>query len=105
MSSIIERMYSGDQEMPPRLYHYTSQQGLIGILSSHTLWSTRIQYLNDSTKFQYTLGLLKNSIYARRELIKAKTSMDSAGGPRFEEILNFRVAHSSRFSKGGWFLI
>jgi hypothetical protein len=24
-----------------------------------------------------------------------------AGGPRFETVLNFRVAHSSRFSKGG----
>jgi hypothetical protein len=24
-----------------------------------------------------------------------------AGGPPFETVLNFRVAHSSRFSKGG----
>jgi hypothetical protein len=56
-----------DLKVPPRLFHYTSQQGLIGILSSKTLWSTRIQYLNDSTEFGYTVELLKNPINARRE--------------------------------------
>src|SRR6266568_442547 len=45
----------------PRLYHYTSQEGLLGILSSKTLWATRIQSLNDSTEFAYTLALLKKA--------------------------------------------
>jgi hypothetical protein len=49
--------------IPQRLYHYTSQSGLLGILSAKTLWATRIQYLNDSTEFAYALGLLKNSVY------------------------------------------
>src|SRR6266700_6216266 len=51
----------------PRLYHYTSQEGLLGILSSKTLWATRIQYLNDSTEFAYTLALLKKALSLGRE--------------------------------------
>ena len=52
--------------IPQGLYHSTSQSGLLGILSTKTLWATRIQYLNDSTEFAYALGLLKNSVYLLR---------------------------------------
>jgi DUF2971 family protein len=56
-----ERVFADYKKLPPRLYHYTSQEGLLGILFSKTLWATRIQYLNDSTEFAYALGLLKNA--------------------------------------------
>jgi Protein of unknown function (DUF2971) len=48
--------------VPPRLYHYTSQPGLLGILKTKTFWSTRIQFLNDSREFVHTLDLWKRSI-------------------------------------------
>ncbi len=47
---------------PSRLYHYTSQSGLLGILKSKTIWSTRIQFLNDSREFVHTLDLWKETI-------------------------------------------
>src|SRR4030043_1535421 len=43
------------------LYHYTSAEGLLAILSSRTVWATDILYLNDSAEFSYAVGLL-NSI-------------------------------------------
>lgn len=59
MSIISDSVFADKPGAPPRLYHYTSQKGLLGILDSKTLWATRIQYLNDSTEFAYTLTLLK----------------------------------------------
>ncbi len=44
------------------IYHYTTHDGLIGILSSKSIWSTHIRYLNDSYEFVYGLELLKNQI-------------------------------------------
>lgn len=40
------------------LYHYTSPEGLKGILSSREIWATSILYLNDFSEFKYTLNLL-----------------------------------------------
>lgn len=40
---------------PERLYHYTSAQGLVGILKSHVLWATDSRCLNDTQEFK--LGL------------------------------------------------
>ena len=48
--------------IPGRLYHYTSQPGLLGILRTKTIWSARIQFLNDSREFVHTLGLWKRTI-------------------------------------------
>lgn len=45
------------QDLPPVLYHYTTQQGLLGILSSNALWATKIHYLNDSAEYQLALDL------------------------------------------------
>jgi len=67
MRDIHKLIIPENPQIPERLYHYTSQQGLISILSSRTLWSTRIQFLNDSTEFRYTFGLLQNAIRARPE--------------------------------------
>lgn len=33
------------------LYHYTNLQGLIGIISSSSLWCSHCEYLNDSSEF------------------------------------------------------
>jgi hypothetical protein len=40
------------------LYHYTSTEGLLGILSTGTLWATQIRFLNDSAEFTFARDLL-----------------------------------------------
>jgi len=42
---------------PGFLYHYTSLQGLLGILSSRTLWASSIFYLNDTTEYLGALAI------------------------------------------------
>jgi hypothetical protein len=44
--------------LPDTLYHYTSQEGLIGIASTRTIWATNIRYLNDAKEFEYAICLL-----------------------------------------------
>lgn len=65
MKSITNLALPKESDRLPRLYHYTSQRGLFGILSTKSLWATRIQYLNDSTEFTYTIGLWKDEMQSR----------------------------------------
>ncbi|HXM97562.1 MAG TPA: DUF2971 domain-containing protein [Candidatus Dormibacteraeota bacterium] len=55
---------------PPRLYHYTSQNGLLGILSSKSLWATRLQYLNDSAELAHTIALWKDAVQYRLDQLE-----------------------------------
>lgn len=62
MPFITDFFLKNIDEPPSRLYHYTSQAGLLGIVKTKTIWSTRIQYLNDSREFIHTLDLWKRAI-------------------------------------------
>src|SRR5260370_30223532 len=50
---------------PRILYHYTAQDGLLGIIKSRCLWTTNIFYLNDSTEFNYALELARADLKER----------------------------------------
>ncbi|ELE9734944.1 DUF2971 domain-containing protein [Enterobacter kobei] len=39
------------------LYHYTDQNGFMGIINNSELWATKIQYLNDSKEFYLAITL------------------------------------------------
>lgn len=39
------------------LFHYTNQQGLLGIFESRSLWATKIQFLNDQQEMNHALEL------------------------------------------------
>lgn len=43
---------------PAVLYHYTSADGMAGILNSQSLWMTDIRYMNDLSELQYATALL-----------------------------------------------
>jgi hypothetical protein len=44
--------------VPPEvLYHYTGQDGLLGIVGKAELWATKIQYMNDATEFGLALSM------------------------------------------------
>jgi hypothetical protein len=47
------------------LYHYTSANGLLGILDSRVLWATDIRFLNDSTEFLFARDLLVSHVRRR----------------------------------------
>jgi hypothetical protein len=42
-------------KLPDFLYHYTSGQGLLGILQSDSVWASQIRYMNDSKEFTHAV--------------------------------------------------
>jgi hypothetical protein len=64
-----------EAELPAVLYHYTSQQGLLGILQKKELWATQIQYLNDEVEFSHAWSVLLESLPRREEKLPAQLSM------------------------------
>lgn len=47
------------REIPSTLYHYTTEEGLLGILESDKLWATNIHYLNNASEYKLSVELAK----------------------------------------------
>lgn len=41
------------------LYHYTSLEGLLGIIKSQSIWASHSEYLNDSSEYKHSLDFAK----------------------------------------------
>jgi hypothetical protein len=46
--------------VPILLYHYTTLNGLIGIIENREIWATNIFYLNDLSEFLYATSVAEN---------------------------------------------
>jgi hypothetical protein len=51
---------------PVDLYHYTNQQGLLGIVNNKEIWSTKAHYLNDSREFSYAIDLVNEVLSSKK---------------------------------------
>jgi hypothetical protein len=51
----LQRFRAESELVPPlnRLYHYTTAEGLKGIVENHEIWATSAYYLNDSAEIAY----------------------------------------------------
>jgi len=49
------------------VFHYTSQEGLLGIVQSESLWVTSIRHLNDSTELEYAVELTRAMLLRKVE--------------------------------------
>ena len=58
--------YSRSHDMTTRsdfyLYHYTTAEGLIGIIKQQEIWATDIFYLNDQKEFRWAIDLAKQHL-------------------------------------------
>jgi len=46
--------------MSDEIAHYTTEQGLAGILSSKKLWATHWRFLNDFSEMQHGIDIINN---------------------------------------------
>jgi len=51
---------------PEHVYHYTSAEGLCGILQSNAVWATDCRFLNDASESQVGVGKAKATCRTRR---------------------------------------
>jgi hypothetical protein len=59
---------ASDPNLPkshPELFHYTTLEGLRGIIQSHSLWATHYSHLNDSTEITFVQQALMAPVAAR----------------------------------------
>jgi len=62
-----------------QLFHYTDLDGANGIITSKSLWLTKIQYLRDTTELKLGIGLFRDAI---------KTVIDEIDDSEKKEYLN-----------------
>jgi hypothetical protein len=48
--------------VPEIVYHYTDQNGLLGILEKKELWCTHMAYMNDATEYEFGATLLREML-------------------------------------------
>ena len=48
--------------VPNILYHYTTLEGLLGIIRDKEIWASSIWHLNDTSEFAYTLDLVRGEL-------------------------------------------
>lgn len=63
------------------VFHYTSGEGLCGILEKRSLWATHIRFLNDAREFHHATELAKS------ELAKASTYAQKKVADKLLELL------------------
>jgi hypothetical protein len=51
---------------PEHVYHYTSAEGLCGILQSNAVWATDCRFLNDASESQVGIAKAKDTCRSRR---------------------------------------
>ena len=90
-------------DLDDAVFHYTTAEGLLGILSSGQLWSTAHVATNDETEFTYGQGVLASTLEDGRAAghmnervdaaLKALDMQFAAAAARFEEDLVFVMDH------------
>lgn len=57
-------------DVPDLLFHYTTAVGLMGIIGSGKIWTTKIQYMNDNSELQLAFDYIRNEIELQRNGIE-----------------------------------
>lgn len=53
----------GEGALPTELFHYTTSQGLLGILGKQHIWASDSRFLNDSQEWLYGAGLFRDELF------------------------------------------
>ena len=72
--------------MQPPLFHYTSENGLVGIARSRKLWASSIRTLNDTSEFSYAVNLART--YLTRERPSANDTAEQTLNEMFVQYMD-----------------
>lgn len=65
-SGVVAQSRDGLRKSAPDvLFHYTTPQGLVGILGSHRLWATNFRFLNDKSEVIYGVAVFQKVVNER----------------------------------------
>jgi len=75
----------GDPPIP--LYHYTTGQGLLGMLQNGRLWATNAHFMNDPQEINYAADIVQRAVLAAAD--KHKTAVDALASGWIDKIVTF----------------
>ncbi len=97
-----------NKPIPANLWHYTSFEGMLGILTSRTIWATEYRFLNDREEFLHAKNLALELVeeepevtdagFSAREVLRKAVAVAFNTGVLHEERLRVMVAS---FSENG----
>src|SRR3712207_4250749 len=68
MSTLYDRLITAPR--PECIYHYTSQAGLLSIVTTGSIYATHVEYMNDSAEVHYALHLAAKRVDRRRTKVQ-----------------------------------
>jgi len=72
----MEKLSLPSGKLPPKdLYHYTSIDGVKGILGENCLWASQIHFLNDTQEFKYSISILDKVLAELQKELPEKKEM------------------------------
>jgi hypothetical protein len=57
---------------PKNIYHYTTQKGILGIISNREMWATQVHFLNDKNEIYLTFKLLKEELESQYDKTRTR---------------------------------
>jgi hypothetical protein len=73
---------NGDWAEPELLYHYTTQEGLLGIIENKCIWATHFRYLNDTSEGEIVSRAAWDELNSR---VNADSLMQFLGVPPIKD--------------------
>jgi len=70
------------------IFHYTSQEGLLGIIRDKALWLSSIRHLSDATEFSYAVELARTKLNSL--LLAERSSLTTYYGALLEKLDAFQ---------------
>lgn len=86
---------------PETLYHYTTVEGLLGIVRSRSLWVTDVEFMNDAQELRFGRPELRAALVERADRLCPPGSED--GGPDCSKATLLRSAAEHLDQPGGIF--
>jgi hypothetical protein len=71
------------------LYHYTTLNGLLGIVRSRTLWASDVRYMNDSAELKHSADLIRLEVQER--IVRGQGKADLLG--QFTDWISHRITN------------
>jgi hypothetical protein len=67
-----------EEKPSDHLYHYTSIDGVKGILGENSLWASQIHFLNDTQEFKYSISIFEKVLAEFQKELPKKTTWKQA---------------------------
>jgi hypothetical protein len=82
---LSEAEAAADERPPDLLYHYTSAEGLFGIVQSREIWATNVLYLNDASELSHAVEILADELHSAPLRLRDYAATFSMGIPWYSK--------------------